>query len=149
MSPWSRDIFVDAAEPGRGRERAIAAISEADFLGEPEANRRASIELGADPERMREIIWYFELDRFSPDRADRDLRSRLGWPEDSLVVLSPRNYRPYTNLDVVVRAFARAVAEEPRACCSRPGAADSGLLERLVDELGVRDRGSLRAGRLG
>jgi glycosyltransferase involved in cell wall biosynthesis len=143
MSPWSRDIFVDAAEPGRGRERAIAAIAEADFLVvNSEANRRASIELGADPKRMREIIWYSELDRFSPDRADRDLRSRLGWPEDSLVVLSLRNYRPYTNLDVVVCAFARAVAEEPRArlLLAARGGPTRGELERLVDELGVRDR---------
>jgi glycosyltransferase involved in cell wall biosynthesis len=143
VSPWSRDIFVDAATPGRGQERALAAISGADFLVvNSDANRRASIELGADPERIREIIWYSELERFSPDRADPGLRSRLGWPEDALVVLSLRNYRPYTNLDVVVRAFARALANEPRArlLLAARGGPTRGELERLVDDLGVRDQ---------
>lgn len=143
VSPWSRDIFVDAAAPGQGRDRAIRAIAAADFLVvNSEANRRASIELGADPARIREIIWYSELDRFSPDRADGALRARLGWPEDALVVLSLRNYRPYTNLDVVVRAFARAAREEPRArlLLAARGGPIRPELERLVDELGVRDR---------
>jgi glycosyltransferase involved in cell wall biosynthesis len=143
VSPWSRDIFVDAAEPGRGRTRATTAIAAADFLVvNSEANRRASIELGADPQRIREIIWYSELDRFSPDRADRGLRARFGWPDDALVVISLRNYRPYTNLDVVVRAFARAAGEEPRArlLLAARGGPERDRLESLVDELGVRDR---------
>jgi glycosyltransferase involved in cell wall biosynthesis len=142
MSPWSRDIFVDAADPGRGRNRAIAAVEAADFLVvNSEANRRASIELGADPARIREIIWYSELDRFSPDQADDGLRSRFGWPADALVVLSLRNYRPYTNLDVVVRAFGRAAQEEPRArlLLAARGGPTRSELERLVDELGIRD----------
>lgn len=140
MSPWSRDIFVDAAEPGRGRERSIRAIAAADYLVvNSDANRRASIELGADPSRIREIIWYSELERFGPDRADRSLRARFGWPEDSLVVLSLRNYRPYTNLDVVVRAFARVARDEPRArlVLAARGGGTKPELEALVAQLGI------------
>lgn len=140
VSPWSRDIFVDAARSGPGRERATAAIAAADFLVvNSEANRRASIELGADPGRIQEIIWYSELERFAPDRADRGLRARLGWPADSLVVLSLRNYRPYTNLDVAIRAFARAAAEEPRArlLLAARGGPTRGELEALVEKLGI------------
>ena len=116
MSPWSRDIFVDAQESEQGRRRAVASIAAADFLVvNSDANRRASIELGADPDRIEEIIWYSELERFAPDRAEQGMRARLGWPEDALVVLSLRNFRPYTNLDVVLRAFTRLVRDEPRA----------------------------------
>jgi glycosyltransferase involved in cell wall biosynthesis len=143
VSPWSRDIFVDAAQPGRGRERARAAIGAADFLVvNSDANRRASIALGADPGRIREIIWYSELERFAPERADTGLRARLGWPPDSLIVLSLRNYRPYTNLDVVVRAFARAAADEPRArlLLAARGGPTRAELETLVAELRIRER---------
>jgi glycosyltransferase involved in cell wall biosynthesis len=143
MSPWSRDIFVDAKERRQGRRRAGEAIAAADYLVvNSEANRLASIDLGADPTRIREIIWYSELDRFSPSQAESGLRRRLGWPEDALVVLSLRNYRPYTNLDVVVRAFARAAADEPRArlLLAARGGPTRGELECLVDDLGVRDR---------
>ncbi len=141
VSPWSRDIFVDVQESRRGRRRAVEAIAAADELVvNSEANRVASIELGGDPARIREIIWYSELERFGPERADPGFRARRGWPQDALVVLSLRNYRPYTNLDVVVRAFARAVREEPRArlLLAARGGPTRAELERLVDELHVR-----------
>ena len=141
MSPWSRDVFVDANERRQGRRRAREAIAAADYLVvNSEANRLASIDLGADPARIREIIWYSELDRFAPARADTGLRARLGWPEDSLVVLSLRNYRPYTNLDVVVRAFGRVAKEEPRArlLLAARGGPTRAELDALVDRLGIR-----------
>ncbi len=141
MSPWSRDVFVDANEKRKGRKRAIEAIAASDYLVvNSEANRLASIDLGADPARITQIIWYSENDRFAPDKADRGLRARLGWPDDALVVLSLRNYRPYTNLDVVLRAFARAAADEPRArlLLAARGGPTRQELEALVDELGIR-----------
>lgn len=141
QSPWSRDVFVDASERRQGRRRAREAIAAADYLVvNSEANRLASVDLGADPARIREIIWYSELDRFAPAKAEPGLRTRLGWPEDALVVLSLRNYRPYTNLDVVVRAFARVATEEPRArlLLAARGGPTRPRLESLVDQLGVR-----------
>jgi len=142
MSPWSRDIFVDA-EKGRGRRRALAAIKAADyFVSNSKANERTTASLGGDPSRMREIIWYAEPERFRPEKADPELRARLGWPDDALVVLSLRNYRPYTNLDVLVRAFARVADDEPKAhllLCARGGPTKPDL-EALVDERGLRDR---------
>jgi len=141
MSPWSRDIFVDAQESVQGRRRAIASIAAADFLVvNSDANRRASIELGADPGRIEEIIWYSELERFAPDRAEEGLRARLGWPEDALVVLSLRNFRPYTNLDVVLRAFSRVAKGEPRArlLLAARGGPSKHETEALIDELGIR-----------
>jgi glycosyltransferase involved in cell wall biosynthesis len=141
-SPWSRDVFVDANKSPQGRRRAEEAIAASDYLVvNSEANRLASIDLGADPARITEIIWYSELERFAPDRADPQLRARRGWPDDALVVLSLRNYRPYTNLDVVVRAFARAAREEPRArlVLAARGGSTRPELEALVRELGIRD----------
>ena len=142
MSPWSRDVFVDANESRQGRRRAVEAIAASDYLvvnseREPAAPRSTSA-----PTRSGspQIIWYSENDRFSPARADRGLRARLGWPEDALVVLSLRNYRPYTNLDVVIRAFARAARDEPRArlLLAARGGPTRSELEALVDELGIR-----------
>ncbi len=141
VSPWSRDLFFGPETRRRGPRWARTAIAAADFLvTNSQANERASIELGADPARMQEVIWYAETERFGPDKADRELRARLGWPDDALVVLSLRNFRPYTNLDVVVRAFAQAAREEPRArllLAARGGSAREEI-ETLVDELGIR-----------
>ncbi|HXV95594.1 MAG TPA: glycosyltransferase [Gaiellaceae bacterium] len=142
LSPWGTDVLVHAQTRRRGRRWATKAIEEADYLVvNSDANERASIALGADPSRIRRIIWYAELDRFVAQAADPGLRARFGWPDDALVVLSLRNYRPDTNLDVAVHAFAEAVKAEPRArmvLAARTGPL-RGELEKLVAGLGLEE----------
>jgi len=143
ISPWGTDALVDAREGRPGRAAAQEAVTAADALVvNSAALEEACLELGADPARLHRIYWHVDLAPFGPDRADGGLRARLGFPADSFVVLSLRNFRPDTNLDVLVRAFARVVTEEPRARLVL--AARSGTLreeiERLVRELGLADR---------
>jgi len=141
VSPWGTDILVDG-QHGRGRRRARKALGAADLLVlNSRANERASIGLGADPEKIRYVIWYAELARFGPEQADRGLRARLGWPEDALVVLSLRNFLPERNVDALIRAFALVVPEEPRArlLLAARGGPMREELETLVAELGIGD----------
>ena len=104
-----------------------------------DAVRDASLALGADPARVVRVIWHADLERFGPEHEDPGVWAGFGWPKDSLVVLSLRNYRPDTNLDVVIRAFAEVAADEPRArllLASRGGTLRPEL-ERLAGELGL------------
>ena len=140
MSPWSRDIFVDANERRRGRRRSLESIRAADyFVVNSQANQRASIELGANPDRVQEIVWYAEPERFHPENADPHFRAARGWPDDALVILSLRNYRPYTHVDVLVRAFAEIAPREPSArllLCARAGWLRAEI-EQLIADLGI------------
>ena len=142
VSPWGRDVLVDAAtEPGR--TWAATAFAAADWtVVNSGAIARAAIAAGADPARMSYIIWHTQIAGFGPDRADhRGLTAQLGWPDDAVVVLSLRNFQERTNLDVLVRAFARLRAETGNArllLAARAGATRE-QIERLVDELGLRD----------
>lgn len=140
VSPWGTDILLDSRKPP-GQARAARAIAAADFLVvNSRVNEEASIRLGADPARIEQIVWYAELDRFAPERRDPGFRARLGWPDDALVVLSLRNFRPDTHVDLVVSAFAAVARQEPRARLFL--AARSGPLraqvESLIDELELR-----------
>jgi glycosyltransferase involved in cell wall biosynthesis len=141
VSPWGTDILVDAQQPGPGRQRAHEAIAAADFVVvNSRANERASVALGADPARLQRIVWYADTERFSPRSADPGLRARLGWPADALVVLSLRNFRPDTNLDIVIRAFAEVAQREPRArllLAARAGPLREEI-EALVGDLGLQ-----------
>jgi glycosyltransferase involved in cell wall biosynthesis len=141
MSPWGTDALVHGR--GEGRARAEEAVRGADLVVvNSRALEQASLELGAPAERIRHVFWHLDLDGFAPERADPSLRASLGWPEDALVVLSLRNYRPDTNLDVLVEAFARVAQDEQRARLVL--AADTGPLRRelqqLVARLGLEDR---------
>jgi L-malate glycosyltransferase len=141
VSPWGTDILVDAQRPGQNRRRALRAIVAADYLVvNSEASMARALELGADPDRIDQIIWYVDLDRFGPDHFDPDLRGRFGWPDDALVVLSLRNFRPDTNIDVIVRAFRRVADQEPRArlVLAARGGPLRPRIEALVDQLGLR-----------
>ncbi|MGH3028013.1 MAG: glycosyltransferase family 4 protein [Gaiellaceae bacterium] len=140
VSPWGTDALV-AARPGQpGRAAAQEAIRAADALVvNSGALEEACRDLGADPERLHRIYWHVDLAPFGPERAEENLRTRLGFPPDALVILSLRNFRPDTNLDVLVRAFARVVREEPRArlvLAARSGPLREDI-ERIVAELGL------------
>ena len=144
ISPWGTDILVDAQKGGRDLRRARTALSCADaVVVNSDANANAALELGVEPRSIEKIIWYADLGRFGPERRDdTTLRARFGWPGDALVALSLRNFRPDTNIDVVVRAFGRVAAVEPRArlLLAAGGGPLQGQIESLVDERGLRSR---------
>ena len=105
------------------------------------ALERAAAELDAPADRVRYVLWHADLSGFGPERRDPAYRERLGWPEDAFVVLSLRNFRPDTHLDVLVRAFDRVRRDEPRArlVLAARGGPLRGEVEQLVDRLGLRD----------
>lgn len=140
-SPWGTDILIDANhEPGRSRARTALAAADAVVINS-EANAAATRALGVPDELLRKIIWYAEPERFSPDHRDPAVLEELGFPADSLLVLSLRNFREDTNLDVVVRAFARVHERESRArllLAARAGPTREEV-EGLIDSLGLGD----------
>ncbi|MDQ3867596.1 MAG: glycosyltransferase [Actinomycetota bacterium] len=141
VSPWGRDVLVDArTEPGRTRARRAFAAADR-LVVNSQAILDASVEAGADPSRgVLHAIWHARIDEFGPERADCDgLRGELGWSADALVVLSLRNFQHRTNIDVLVRAFDHVRREEPRArllLAARAGKT-KGEIEALVAELGL------------
>jgi D-inositol-3-phosphate glycosyltransferase len=68
------------------------------------------------------------------------MRARFDWPDDALVVLSLRNFRPDTNVEVIVRAFRHVADQEPRArvVLAAQGGPLRARIEALVDQLHLR-----------
>jgi glycosyltransferase involved in cell wall biosynthesis len=143
MSPWNTDIYTYGRERRRGRKRVRMAIAAGDeFVVSSLANAEETIRLGAPREKVNRIVWYVDLRPFGPEHRDPGLRARLGLPDDALVVLSLRNYRPNTNLDVLVRAFARVAPEVPEArlILAARGGWVKEEIDGLLDSLALRDR---------
>jgi glycosyltransferase involved in cell wall biosynthesis len=142
VSPWGKDAIVDAWQSPEAEERARVAIAPERALAyvvNSQALEDAAVKLGADREKFHRIFWHARIDAYSPERADRSRWQALGWPDDAIVCLSLRNFRPYTNLDVLLRAFAAARQEVPqlRLFSSAGGGWTRGEFEQLVSELGL------------
>lgn len=140
LSPWGTDVLVHArrgAGPERRARRAVASSRLFVVNSRPVAD--ALVSLGADPACIRRIVWHADIAGFDPARRDRERWRALGWPPDAIVVLSLRNFRPDTNLDVLVRAFARTARAEPRArlLLTARGGPTRAAVESLIAAEGV------------
>jgi glycosyltransferase involved in cell wall biosynthesis len=143
MSPWNTDIFTYGRDRARGRRWVRAAVAAGDeYVVSSIGNADETVRLGAAADRVHRIVWYVDLRPFGPEHRVPGLAARFGWPDDSLVILSLRNYRPNTNLDVLLRAFARVSREEPRArlIMAARGGWIQAEIEAVLDELELRDR---------
>jgi glycosyltransferase involved in cell wall biosynthesis len=142
VSPWGKDAIVDAWLSPEAEERARVAIAPDKALAyvvNSQALEDASVKLGADRSKFHRVFWHARIDGYSPELADRSRWRALGWPDDAVVCLSLRNFRPYSNLDIVLRAFAKAREEAPelRLFSSAGGGWTRDEFDRLATELGV------------
>lgn len=142
VSPWNTDIFTYGRERARGRAWVRESVAAGDaFVVSSEANADETVRLGAARSRVHRIVWYADLRPFGPAQRDPELAVRFGWPAESLLVLSLRNWRPNTNLDVLVRAFARVHRELPqsRLILAARGGWIREEIEQLVETLELGD----------
>jgi glycosyltransferase involved in cell wall biosynthesis len=142
VSPWGKDAIVDAWQSSEAEQRARVAIAPDRALAyvvNSQALEDAAVKLGADRSKFHRIFWHARIDNYSPLRADRGRWRALGWPDDAIVCLSLRNFRPYSNLDVVLKAFAKAREEVPelRLFSSAGGGWTRTEFDRLASELGL------------
>src|SRR5256885_8062641 len=70
VSPWGRDVLVDALkEPGRSR--ALRTWRSSDYLVvNSGAVEQAAVAAGADPNRIAPIIWHTQLAGVRPAPAE-------------------------------------------------------------------------------
>jgi glycosyltransferase involved in cell wall biosynthesis len=142
VSPWGKDAIVDAWLSPEAEKRARVAIAPERALAyvvNSQALEDAAVRLGADRAKFHRIFCHARIDVYSPEHADRSRWRDLGWPDDTVVCLSLRNFRPYSNLDIVLRAFAKARQEAPelRLFSSAGGGWTRTEFDRLATELGL------------
>jgi glycosyltransferase involved in cell wall biosynthesis len=142
VSPWGKDAIVDAWQSPKAEKRARVAIAPDRALAyvvNSQALEDAAVRLGADRSKFHRVFWHARIDGYSPELADRFRWRALGWPDDAVVCLSLRNFRPYSNLDIVLRAFASAREQAPelRLFSSAGGGWTRTEFDRLAGELGL------------
>jgi D-inositol-3-phosphate glycosyltransferase len=104
----------DAAEPAvrlRGETEVIAAADR--LVANTEEEARQLVELyDADPDRITTINPGVDLSVFRPG-SQQEARRRLGLPPDGVVLLFAGRVQPLKAPDVVLRAAAQMIRDEP------------------------------------
>ena len=140
----------DAPEPLRrviGEEQVIAAADR--LVANTAEEARQLVELyDADVERVVTVAPGVDLEHFRPGEAS-GARTRLGVPPDAVVLLFVGRIQPLKAPDVLLRAAARMLAQDPGlrhrlvvAVVGGPsgsGLAEPEALQRLARELGIDD----------
>jgi glycosyltransferase involved in cell wall biosynthesis len=133
------DVFVSGMNPLFLR-LARFAMGQASFITTNSDDlRQAAIELGADPAKMRLIIYGVDPQAIAPRDGDRAaVRARLGLALDTPVVLAVGRLVPKKGFDVLVRA-APAIAAAAHIVIVGDGE-QRAQLESMAAALGVQGR---------
>ena len=139
LTAWGSDIYICPRRSQKSRERISFALKQADLItSDSEDLRRATIELGASPDRSYIVQFGVDLTRFNPKVDPSAVRKKLKLG-DSPVVLSSRGFRPIYNNDVLVRAIPLILKEvlDAKFILKNRYEAKGAELKRLVRELKV------------
>ena len=138
---WGSDLLVDVRRSRLTRFAARYALrrSRAVF-GDCRAVLEAARSLARfGDDQLLAFPWGIDLENFSPAPSALDLREKLGWV-DNPVIIATRSWEPVYAVDILVKGFALIRARRPSARLLLLG--DGSLtpeINALIDQLGVRE----------
>jgi len=142
LTVWGDDVYLTPGQSFLKGKLARFALRRADLItGDSRDILDHAVRMGADPGRCEVVQWGVDLQSFRPD-APSDVRERLGIPRDAPVVISIRSFtQPYYNIDVILRAVPRILAERPATRFIFAGnEGDDAGFRRLANDLGIDER---------
>jgi glycosyltransferase involved in cell wall biosynthesis len=112
---WGSDILADADRDEMWHWITLYTLSRSDMLLCDCQAVRAKVQQWLDyaDERIVQFPWGVDLHSFHPGVDSLKLRKRVGW-EGKFVILSTRSWERIYGIDVVLDAFRRAYALNPR-----------------------------------
>jgi len=113
---WGYDLLIDAQRNRWWRWATEFTLKHsAAFVGDCKTIRDLAISHGMDPDRIVTFPWGVDIDHFSPQNGSKSsiIGERLGWGEDTFVLLSARSWAPLYGVTDLARAFVRVARNVP------------------------------------
>ncbi len=109
---WGFDLMQHADRNTFYRWLTRSTLQKSDWLfGDCRAVLEKARSFGYDISRSSHFPWGVDLEHFQPGKND-ELCNRLGW-EDAFVLFCNRSWEPQYGVDLVAKAFVRAVQQQP------------------------------------
>ena len=128
---WGSDILVDSERNLILKWITKYTLQKTSILiADCSAVENKATEFNFPRDRIVKFPWGIDLEKFQPGNND-ELRHHLGW-NDNFVILSLRSWEKIYGVDLVVKAFAKAVKKEPNLRLILLG---SGSMEAEIKQL--------------
>jgi glycosyltransferase involved in cell wall biosynthesis len=110
-----------------------------------DATRKYLLSLGATPEKTSVLRNGVDIDRFKPSNAARAaVRSKLGMPIDSVIVLTVRRLVYKNGIDTLIQSAEIAVKQNPKLVFITIGTGpDRDSVQARIRQLGLAEKFSL------
>ena len=140
VSAWGSDILVDPKRNLFLKAIVRYALKKADKITcEGQNMGEASIELGGEPEKIIDVLWATDAEKFSPQQRSVKLRRELGIL-DSPTVISTKNLEPIYDIDSLIKSIPLVLKEIPEAKFIIAGKGSQEVkLKELAKSLGLSD----------
>ena len=115
LMPWGSDVLILPWNASRiARAQYIWTIRKADMITcDAEHVKSRIVELSDyNPNRIVVFPWGVDLSVFDPNVSGNDIRERLGWEENEIVI-STRSLEPVYGIGHLLRAFMHLVKKRP------------------------------------
>jgi len=136
---WGSDILVFPQRNFIWRIVARFVLKRADrIFCNSDYMKEKMLLMGAEPDKLSRINHGEDLDKFNPNRADKDFKKKLGIT-GCPAVISIRHLRPLYNVEMLIRAIPLVLKQTPQArFIIGSDGKQRGYLEKLAEKLGVR-----------
>jgi glycosyltransferase involved in cell wall biosynthesis len=141
LMSWGSDVLLDANRNDLWRWMTCYALKRADiFVCDCQAVQDKAKELtGYSDDRIVQFPWGVDPSFYVSGKDAIRLRNRPGW-EDAFVVLSTRSWEPIYGIDVLLDAFRKSVAQNPRFRLILLGEGSlSSSIDRFISEYGLNN----------
>ncbi len=110
---WGYDLLMDVNRNRWWKWATRYTLRRSDALvGDCDTIRNLAVEYGMASDSIVTFPWGANIDKYSPG-DDGGLRERLGWGDETFVLLSTRGWAPIYGVDDLARAFVRTARQRP------------------------------------
>lgn len=141
LTLWGSDIYKDAFYSASNRKMVTDILERADLItADSEDLRKTAVSLGAAPSKIQLVLFGVDTDRFCVLSNKDHVKKELGLT-NCPVVLSTRSFKPFYNIDIIIKTIPMVVKEIPdvKFVFKKFEGEEDKKLMLLVKELGVEE----------